>query len=143
MALFLSTKKNHSERILKKLVEPNSMTEKNRKLFKPVGSRLGLLYSSCKLHNASVENCSPFRPILLALNTTTQKLAKFLVTILKPLISNEFTIRDSFRFAEEVVDQQPDFFVDSLDEDSLFANIYLEETIKICTNELFKESKNC
>ena len=68
---------------------------------------------------------------------------KFLVTILKPLISNEFTIRDSFRFAEEVVDQQPDFFVDSLDEDSLFANIYLEETMKICTNELFKESKNC
>ena len=65
------------------------------------------------------------------------------MTILKPLISNEFTIRDSFRFAEEVVDQQPDFFVDSLDEDSLFANIYLEETIKICTNELFKESKNC
>ena len=28
-----------------------------------------------------------------------------------------------------------------MDEDSLFINISLEETIEICTNELFKESE--
>ena len=76
-----------------------------------------------------------------ALNTPTYKLAKFLVPILKPLTTNEFTVKDSFHFAEEIVDQQHDLFMGSLDVDSLFTNISLEETIEICTNELFKESE--
>ena len=37
--------------------------------------------------------------------------------------------------------QQHDLFMGSLDVDSLFANIPLGETNKICTNELFKESQ--
>ena len=76
-----------------------------------------------------------------ALNTPTYKLAKCLVPILKPLTTNEFTVKDSFHFAEEIVDQQHDLFMGSLDVDSLFTNIPLEETIEICTNELFKESE--
>ena len=39
----------------------------------------------------------------VALNTPTYKLAKFLVPILKPLTTNEFTVKDSFHFAEEIV----------------------------------------
>ena len=65
---------------------------------------------------------------------------KFLVSMLKPLTTtNEFTVKCFFHFAENVVDQQPDFFMGSLDIDFLFTNIPLEETIEICTNELFKE----
>ena len=75
-----------------------------------------------------------------ALNTPTYKLAKFLVSILKPLTTNEFTVKDSFHFAQGIVDQH-DLFMGSLDVDSLFTNIPLEETIEICTNELFKESE--
>ena len=63
------------------------------------------MYASCKVHKASVGNCPPFRPILSALNTPTYKLAKFLVPILKPLTTNEFIVKDSFHFAEEIVDQ--------------------------------------
>ena len=48
----------------------------------------------------------------------------------------EFTIKDSFHFAEEIVDQQHDLFIGSLDVDALFTYIPLEETIEICTNEL-------
>ena len=55
-----------------------------------------------------------------------------------PFNVNEFTVKDSFHFAEEIVDQQHDLFMDV---DSLFTNIPLEETIEICTNELFKESE--
>ena len=54
--------------------------------------------------------------------------------------TNEFTV--SFHFVEEIVDQQHDLFMGSLDVDSLFTNIHLEETIEICTNELFKESES-
>ena len=117
------------------------MIEKTKKCLKPVGTRPGVMYGSCKVHKASVGNCPPFRPILSALNTPIYKSAKFLLQILKPLATNEFTVKDSFHFAEEIVDQQHDLFMGSLDVDSLFTNIPLEETIEICTNELFKETE--
>ena len=66
---------------------------------------------------------------------------KLFLPILKPLATKVFTVKDSFHFAEEIFDQQPDFFMGSLDVDSLFTNIPLEETIEICTNKLFKESE--
>ena len=90
----------------------------------------------CKVHKASVENCPPFRPILSAMNASTYKLAKILVPILKPLTTNEFTAEDSFHFAEEIIDQQPDFSMGHLDVKFLFTNISLDEIIEICTNEL-------
>ena len=52
-----------------------------------------------------------------------------MVPILKPLTTNEFTVKDSFHFAEEIVDQQHDLFMGSLDVDSLFTNIPLDETL--------------
>ena len=69
------------------------------------------MYGSCKAHKASVEKCQPFRPILSALNTPTYKLAKFLVPILKSLTTNEFTVKDSFHFTEETVDQEHDLMI--------------------------------
>ena len=78
------------------------------------------MYGSCKVHQASVGNCPPFRPLLSALNTPTCKLAKFLVSILKPLTTNEFTVKDSFHFAEEIADQQHDLSMGNLDVDFLF-----------------------
>ena len=109
----------HVDKVVKELVESNSRTEKNWYLLKTVGSGSSVMYSLCKVHKVSVENCPPFRPILLALNTPTYKIAKFLVPILKPLATNEFTVKDSFHFAEEIVDQQPAFFMGSLNVDSL------------------------
>ena len=91
---------------------------------------------SRKVRKVSLENCLPFRPILSALNTPTCKLAKFLLPILKPLATNEFTVKHSFHFAEEIVDQQPDFFMGSVGVDSQFTKIPLEETIEICTVEI-------
>ena len=55
-----------------------------------------------------------------------------LVSILKPYTIYEFTLKDSFHFTEEIVDQQSDFFMDSVDVNFLFTNIPLEEIIQIC-----------
>ena len=57
------------------------------------------------------------------------------------MTTNQLTVKDSFHFAEEIIDRQHDLFMGSLDVDSLFINIPLEETIEVCTNELFKESE--
>ena len=138
---FAINHEKHVDKVLKNLVESKCMTGKTRKSLKPVGTRPGVMYGSCKVHKASVGNCPPFRPILSALNTPTYKLAKFLVPILKPLTTNEFTVKDSFHFAEEIFDQQHDLFICSLEVASLFTNTPLEETIEICTNELLKESE--
>ena len=82
----------------------------------------------------------PFRPILSALQTPTYKLAKYLVPILESLITNKYTVKDSFNFATEIVKQDSSNFMGSLDIDSLFNNIPLEVTIEICTNNLFKNN---
>ena len=73
-----------------------------------------------------------------AINAPQYKLAKSLVLILKSLTSNKYTMKDSFAFAEEIVEQDSEFFKGSLDADSLLSNIPLAETIGICTNPLFK-----
>ena len=141
---FAINHEKHVDKVLKKLVEfnrSNSMTDKTVKSLKPIRTRPGVMYGSCKVHKASVENCPPFRLIWSALNTPTYKLAKFLVPILKPLTTNEFAVKDSFYFAEEIVDQQHDLFMGSLDVDSLFTNIPFEEIIEICTHKLFTESE--
>ena len=60
--------------------------------------------------------------------------------ILKSATSNECTVNDSFAFAEAVVEQDPEYFMGSLDFDSLFINIPLEKTIDISANTLFENS---
>ena len=96
------------------------------------------MYRLCKVHTDIIDNCPPFRLILSAVNTPSYKLAKFLVSILKSLTSNDHTVKDSFAFAEKIVEQDSEFFMVSLDIDSLFTNISLEETIDICTNTIFE-----
>ena len=62
----------------------------------PRGSRPGILYESPKVHKPVINNCPKFRPILSTIGTPTYNLAKFLVPILTPLTSNEFSVHDSF-----------------------------------------------
>ena len=76
--------------------------------------------------------------MLSAINTPTYKLAKFLVPHFTPLTKNEYTVSDSFSFAEEIRNQDTQLFMASLDVDSLFTNVPLNETIDICV-ELFKD----
>ena len=67
-----------------------------------------------------------------AINTPTYKLAKFLVPILKCLTSNEYTIKYSFVFTEKIIEQNSEYSMGSLDVDSIFTKIPLEEAINIC-----------
>ena len=75
-----------------------------------------------------------------ALQTSTCKLTKYLAHIFEPLITNKYTVKDSFNFATEIFEQDSSNFMGSLDIDSLFTNIPLEETIEICISNLFKNN---
>ena len=52
---------------------------------------------------------------------------------------NEFTVKDSFCFAKEKVEQDSFLVIGSLDVDSLLTNISFDKTINICTNTVYSE----
>ena len=56
------------------------------------------------------------------------------------MTSNKYALKDSEAFAEEIVEQDSEFFIGSLNIDSLFTNISLEEATHICTNNTLFES---
>ena len=85
---------------------------------------------STKVHKTVINNTPQFRPILSAINTPVDKLAKYLVLNLPPLPVNDYTIKDSFTFAKEIINFDHNLFMASLDVESLFTNIPVDEAIK-------------
>ena len=106
------------------------------------GSSFGVLYGLFKTHNKILDKYPPFTPNLLAIKTPSYNLAKFLVPLIEPITKNNFTVKNSFEFSKEICEQNPEYFMASLDVESLFTNIPLEETIKICSDSFYK-NKNC
>ena len=51
---------------------------------------------------------------------------------------DEYSLKDAFEFAKDITNQNSYCFMASLDVESLFTNVSLDETIKICIDELFK-----
>ena len=105
----------------------------------PSGSRPGIMYDSAKVHKIITDSLPSFRPILSAIGTPTYKLSKFLVPMLEPLTANEYTIKDSFTFTEQLQSFDSKLVMASFDMESLFTNIPLQKTIDLCLENLFKD----
>ena len=127
---------------LKLLKDKEIIDESTYKSIEPVGSRAGILHGSGKIHKETRNGLPPFCPILSAIDTLTYKLAKFLLKFLTPSTANEYTVIDSFHFAEEICQQHSNLHMASLDVDSLFTNIPLDETIDICVDNLYNDNEN-
>ena len=67
-------------------------------------------------------------------------LDKYLNPILSPLTPYEFTVKNPFDFSEQVVNYDHNLYMASLDVESLFTNIPLEETVKNCVNYLYSNN---
>ena len=119
----------------------SSVTTDLYKHLYPQGSQPGIMYRLSKIHKPLVNGFPRLTPILSAINTGTYKWAKFFIPLLKPFTSNNYTVKDSFEFAKDITQQSSKLFMASLDVDSLFTNVPLDETIEICVNELFKSSQ--
>ena len=61
-------------------------------------SYLGRIYGLPKTHKPGL----PLRPILSAVKTFNYNTAKFLVKILNPLTTNEYTVKDTFTFVNDL-----------------------------------------
>ncbi len=102
------------------------------------GSIPGTLYGLPKVHK---EGC-PIRPILSAIGTFNYNLAKYFVPLLRPLTTNNYTVKNSATFVNEIKNLKFGFPVRmaSFDVKSLFTNIPLDETINICLELLFEDN---
>ena len=101
------------------------------------------MYGVPKLHKDGV----PLRPILSMVNSPHHPLAKWLATVLKPVVDlySVHTVKDTFDFCKELEkftetnkDQLANTFLCSFDIASLFTNIPLIETIEICLDALYR-----
>ena len=123
--------------LLKKLKNKNAISEETYNKLRPVGSKPGTLCGSPKVHKPLINGLPPFRPILSAIGTPTYQLANFLVPVLSDATKNKFTVKDSFTFVDEMLTQNSDLYMASLDVDALFTNIPLDENIDICVKKTF------
>ena len=69
-------------------------------------------------------------------------LAKFLIKFLTPSTTDEYTVIDSFHFAEEISQQDSNLHMATLDVDSFFTNIPLDETINISVGNLYNNNES-
>ena len=125
--------------VLKNLTVKSEISIEQYKGLIPSGSKTGIMNGSPKVHKIATDSLLSFRPILSAIVTPVYKLAKFLVPMLEPLTTNEYTIKDSFIFEEEFQSFDCKLLMTSCDIKSLFVNISLKETIDLSDENLFKQ----
>ena len=133
---------NRITEVLKKLKEKQQISEKRYMDLHPVDSRPCILCGHAKIHKPIKDGVPPFRSILSDVGTPTCKLAKVFVPLLAHLTSNEYTIKDSFSFAEELLSFDSNLVMARFDVESLFTNIPSKETIDLCVNILFYDRTN-
>ena len=92
---------NHEKRnneILKSLKSTGSLSDKQYKKIKAVGSTPDVLYGLCKVHKTIVDVCPHLRLILSAIGPTTYKIAKFLYLYWLTWQLNNSLLSALFRF---------------------------------------------
>ena len=117
------------------VIDPNECQS-----LKPTGSSPAILYGLPKIHKDLI----PLRPIMAAYNTASYKLSKFLVPILSPFTTNEYTVKNSYDLSHYLSEYKvpSSCYMVSYDVKSLFTNIPLDETIDICVNLAFSGVTN-
>ena len=85
-------------RLLQNLEDQGEISEKERNDLYPSDSKPGVVYGLAKIHKALKDGIPSFRPILPTIGTPIYNLVKFCDQLLKPLTSNDYTIKDSRSF---------------------------------------------
>ena len=127
-------------RLLRKFKELKIISDVIYSTLYASGSVPGILYGLPKVHKPGL----PMRPILSAIGTLNYNISKYFIPILKPLTTNQYTIKDTFTFVKTLLDIQNanDFVMASFDVSNLFTNVPLNETINIILELLFHERDN-
>ena len=120
-------------RLLRKIKDDLGQTTYNT--IRATGSIPGRMYGLIKIHKIG----NPARPIISSINTFNYNLSKYLIQFLTPITCNAYTISNSYKFLEEIRQQNfnGSYVFTSFDVVSLFTNIPILETIEIAVNKLY------
>ena len=100
--------------ILKDLVDKNELSQENYNLIRPVGSIRPRLYGLPKLHKVDI----PLRPILSMIRSPQHELARYLNSLLDPVLKyfSRYIVKDSFKFVDDLkLQRAKDTFLCSFD----------------------------
>ena len=109
--------------------------------FSPDGPNPARLYGLPKIHKPLVNGLPKYRPIISQIGSATYKIAKFLLDYVQPHTTNQYTIKDTFHFVSILDGKNHRLVMASLDVESLFTNIPLDETIDIVTKKVFQNKR--
>ena len=109
-----------------KLIDTLNAMKDDLKLPKIIGDfQPGYIYGNVKTH----KNDNPLRPIISQIPMPTYNLAKSLNQIITPYIPSEYTLKSSSDFIDLLQFCNDDGTIGSLDVESLFTNVPIDETI--------------
>ena len=120
-----------------KLIEISNYvnTSQEHKLNKIIGEyEPGYIYGNVKIHKPS----NPLRPIISQIPTPTYQLAKSLNKLITQYIPNEYSLKSTDEFIDILKNNNCEGILASLDDESLFTNVPVEETIKIISDCVYK-----
>ena len=124
-------------RCLLKLLNEKKITQEFYKDVRPNGSQPARLYGLAKVH----KNNHPLRPICSSVNSFNYKLSSELAKILSPYATNQYTIRNTFTFVDELQGMNStSCHIASFDVSSLFTSIPLDTTITIALDYLYENA---
>ena len=119
------------------LHKPGLISDEQYKRLYPNGSHIGIMYGLPKIHKKN----NPMRPICSAIGTSTYELGKFVANIIKPASFNKLDtdLDNTFNFVNQIKNINLNGLkMVSFDVRSLFANIPIKKTIKVCLNRLYR-----
>ena len=93
----------------------------------------GYIYGNVKIHKPN----NPLRPIISQISTPTYQLAKQINNIITPYIPNEYTIKSTDQFIDLIHSSKCNGIIASLDVESLFTNVPIDETIEIILHHVY------
>jgi len=126
--------------INKLIVELNNLSDsvKFRKLqgkYEP-----GYIYANPKIHKRIID--PPFRPIISQIGTVTYDIAKQLNNIVMKYMPRRYVVRSSYEFITMLRAKHPgNNIIASLDVESLFTNVPVEQTIDIILKNVYEHDE--
>ena len=138
---FMVKEKSIVDSLLSELLKKKSIDSNLQTKLSPDGPKPARLYGLPKIHKPTVDGLPKYRPIISQIGSATYKIAKYLLPFLEPLTSNEYTVKDTFHFVSMLDNKDHHLIMASLDVDSLFTNIPLNETIDIVTNKIYENKR--
>ena len=121
---------------LNKIIVNNNAVANHKKLPKLIGEyHAGYIYGNCKIHKNS--NDPPLRPIISQIPAPTYIIAKEINKIIEPYLPTRYILKSTDELLDLIRIKQPTGILASLDVESLYTNVPIDETIEIILNKAY------